>query len=202
MDYYRDIITQQSWAALQSLVQEHSFVLIGGWAVWLWTKRLKSKDIDIVIDFTQLSKLKQKYPLTKNDRLKKYEIVDRSVSIDIYVPHWSIVGIPAEDLLPMAVPREGFRVAPPEALLITKQIAYQSRAGSSKGRKDLVDIISLLLLDDFNWQSYHNITKKYDPTLSHTLSLLLASHTSMPEIDLNPHVFAKLKRRWLKNLKE
>lgn len=144
MDYYRDIITQRSWITLQSMVKKYNFVLIGGWAVWVWTKRLKSKDIDFVIDFTELNNLKQEYPLTKNDRLKKYEIVDGPVSIDIYVPHWSNVGIPAEDLLSMAVTREGFRVVPPEVLLITKQVAYQSRVGSSKGRKDLVDIISLL----------------------------------------------------------
>ena len=132
MDYYRDIITEKSWATLQAMAKDYSFVLIGGWAVWLWTERLKSKDIDIVIDFSTLSKLKQRYHMTKNDRLKKYEAVDGPVQIDIYVPHWSVLGIPAEDILGMSIAKEGFRVLPPEALFVTKQIAYSARAGSVK----------------------------------------------------------------------
>lgn len=200
MDYYRDIMTQKSWAVLQTLAKEYAFVLIGGWAVWLWTKRLKSKDIDIVIDFPTLAKWKERYDITKNDRLKKYEAIDGPVQIDIYVPHWSVVGIPAEDLLTLAVPREGFRVAPPEALLVTKQIAYQSRAGSSKGRKDLVDIVSLLLLEEFNWKIYQKLTKQYDPYLHSSLSTVVTSQRSLPELNLNSHVFAKLKRQWTSHL--
>lgn len=200
MDYYRNIITEKSWVTLQSLVVDYSFVLIGGWAVWLWTKRLKSKDIDIIIDFPTLAKLKERYNFTKNDRLKKYEAVDGSVQIDIYVPHWSVIGVPAEDLLPMAVTREGFRVAPPESLLITKQVAYASRAGSVKGRKDLIDIISLLLLEEFNWKTYQTLTKQYSPNLFPSLSTVVISQRSLPELNLNLHTYSRLKRQWLTHL--
>lgn len=200
MDYYRDIITEKSWVTLQSLVKDYAFVLIGGWAVWLWTKQLKSKDIDIVIDFPGLTRLKERYPLTKNDRLKKYEALDGPVAIDIYVPHWSAPGIPAEDLLDQAVSRKGFRVTPPEALLLTKQAAYASHAGSAKGRKDLIDIVSLLLLAEFDWKTYQNSTRQYNSGLWQSLRTLLTSQTSIPELELNPHAYARAKKRWIAHL--
>lgn len=46
MAYYNDLITEKSWQYLQTLRRETNFVLIGGWAVYLYTKSLKSKDFD------------------------------------------------------------------------------------------------------------------------------------------------------------
>ena len=71
MNYYRNHVTQTSWKQLQNLAQNYLFILIGGWAVWLYTNQLKSKDIDIIVEFDQLEKLKVNFPLSKNDRLKK-----------------------------------------------------------------------------------------------------------------------------------
>ncbi|OGG12415.1 hypothetical protein A2875_01435 [Candidatus Gottesmanbacteria bacterium RIFCSPHIGHO2_01_FULL_46_14] len=72
--YYRNQVTQKSWNFLCGLVKRYSFVLIGGWAVWLYTHALKSKDIDIVVTRADLGKLGKDFPLIKNARLKKYEI--------------------------------------------------------------------------------------------------------------------------------
>jgi hypothetical protein len=47
LGYYNDLITQKSWQTLQVLRGRLEFVLIGGWAVYLYTKALKSKDIDL-----------------------------------------------------------------------------------------------------------------------------------------------------------
>ena len=74
MNYYRDQVTQKSWQVLTALSNKYEFVLIGGWAVWLYTKQLKSKDIDMVVALDQLGKLSRDYDLVKNDRLFKYEI--------------------------------------------------------------------------------------------------------------------------------
>lgn len=200
MDFYRDTVTNKSWERLQSLARLFRFVLIGGWAVWLWTRRLKSKDIDLVIDFSELAKFREHYTLTKNDRLTKYEAVDGPVSIDIYVPHWSRVGIPAEDLLSMAVSREGLRVVPPEALLVTKLVAYLARAGSSKGRKDVIDIVSLLLLDDFDWQAFRGLANRYRPEFPGVLGSLVRGQTRIPELGISSHAFARAKRTWLAHL--
>jgi len=54
MPYYHDLIAQKSWQLLQSLGKKFDFVLIGGWAVFLYTGALKSKDIDLILDYPQL----------------------------------------------------------------------------------------------------------------------------------------------------
>ena len=95
MPYYRDQVTQKSWEFLQTLARQYRFTLVGGWAVWLYTHQLKSKDIDMIVEFDVLEKLRTDYQLFKNDRLKKYEITQEEVQVDIYVPHYSNLGIPA-----------------------------------------------------------------------------------------------------------
>ena len=70
MNYYRDQVTTKSWELLQQLAKKYQFILIGGWAVWLYTHQLKSKDIDLLVKFDTLEKLRYDFPLTKNERLK------------------------------------------------------------------------------------------------------------------------------------
>ncbi len=185
MNYYRDQITQKSWELLQQLVRKYHFVLIGGWAVWLYTHGLKSKDIDVIVEFDQLEKLRQNFPMIKNERLKKYEIVQDTTQVDVYVPHYSQLGVSIPDVLASAVNTEGFFVPRPEVLLALKYTAYQARAGSSKGRKDLIDIISLLTLPQLVW------TKVPVQTVE-----LAATQTSVPELSLNAHQYSRLKKTW------
>lgn len=185
MNYYRDQITQKSWQFLVQLSQQYRFVVIGGWAVWLHTHQLKSKDIDIIIEFSELGRLAQKYPLTKNDRLKKYELRQAEIQIDVYVPHYSKLGVPAEDVIATAISIDGFRVPPAETLLTLKLTAHAARASSSKGRKDLIDIVSLLTLPNLDWSKVPPQAVK-----------LAASQTSIPELNLNPHQFSRLKSSW------
>jgi hypothetical protein len=197
MDYYRDIVTEKSWQMLQTIRQQYSFVLIGGWAVWLYTRRFKSKDIDIIVETRTLTKLKTQFPVTKNNRLFKYEAVGGEIQIDIYVPFWSHLGIPAEDVQSQAIALEGFHVPLPETLVVLKQTAYQARTGSSKGYKDFLDIISLISLPQFRWNYYRShapqqLAEQLMTTLSHT--------TSIPELSLNRHQFAKMKKAWLRTL--
>ncbi len=74
MDYWHDLLTEKSWKILQDLKGKFSFILIGGWAVYLWARTQKSKDIDIIVDLKTLADLKKQYTVNKNDNLKKYEI--------------------------------------------------------------------------------------------------------------------------------
>src|SRR3989344_179180 len=96
-EFWNSLLTEKSWNLLQELKKEHSFILIGGWAVYLFTKQQKSKDIDIVIDIKELQKFKSEN-LNKNDNLKKYEIKREDIDIDIYLEHYSRLAIPAEDI--------------------------------------------------------------------------------------------------------
>lgn len=98
-DYYQEIVTQASWDLFIKLKEEISCLLIGGWAVYLWTNALKSKDIDIIVDFPALNILKQKYDVYKNEHLRKYEIKKQGIDIDIYVPYYSVLALPVEEIL-------------------------------------------------------------------------------------------------------
>jgi len=137
MAYYHELVTQKSWEELQKLKKLVDFVLIGGWATYLYTKGLKSKDIDILINYDQLPKLEKVYEFYKNGRLKKYEAIKGEVQIDIYLPHFSQIGIPIEVLVDKAKSVEGFAVLEINYLVALKIFALQQRGRSLKGRKDM-----------------------------------------------------------------
>ncbi len=195
MQYYHDLVTQKSFALLQQLKRQYDFILIGGWAVFLWTGNLKSKDIDIAVDLSQLEKFKTGFPLSKNERLKKYEIKLAEIDVDIYVSYYSNPGLPAEDLPKYAVAKEGFFVLRPEALLVLKQKAFSERLGTPKGEKDRLDILSLITLPDFDVQSYKSILAGgKQPEFLSRLKELIKQTSQAPELDLNPHQLSRLKK--------
>lgn len=201
MSYYHNLVTQKSWEELQMLNKLVDFVLIGGWAAYLYTKTLKSKDIDIIIEFDQIGKLEKHYYLIKNDRLKKYEAIINQVEIDIYLPHYSQIGIPVEDLLKHKQNLEGFTVLEADYLLALKMYTISQRGRTPKGRKDFIDIISLLNSRIINWKNFYEIIQKY--RLSETLDIFasyLREYYELPELNLNKHHFAKLKKKLLAQL--
>lgn len=196
MSYYHDIITEKSFVLLQQLKHQHNFVLIGGWAVYFYTKRLKSKDIDIIVDYNELEKLRTNHDLTKNDRLKKYEIKKEGIDVDIYVPYFSELGIPAEIIIQNTTSREGFILPQIEILLILKQKAWLARKESLKGDKDRIDILSLVS-QNIDWNRYSELSKenRLDPLFKETLFKLLETTREVPELNLNAHQYARLKKK-------
>ena len=199
--FYQDLITQKSWALLKKLKNQIDFVLIGGWAVYLYTKALKSKDIDIIVDFSQLSSFKQQYEIFKNDRLKKYEAKRNGVDIDIYLPYYSNLGLPVEEILRHKSKIETFTVLKLEILLVTKQKAYMERKTSIKGQKDILDIISLLFLNDFDFDFYKDTLNKYRlMNYSGELIKMLSETNELSELGINKHFFSKKKKEILPKL--
>ena len=199
-DFYHDLITQKSFKLLQKIKQDFDFVLIGGWAVFLYTKALKSKDIDIIVDYNQLSELRKRFNVFKNERLKKYEAKSESTDIDIYLPHYSELGIPIQEIIARTRSIGGFTVPAPEILLILKLYAFSSRRGSNKGKKDMVDIFSILSEQIIDWADFKKIIQKNNlQELSEQLKDLISSQKSIPELDLTNHKIAKLKQEILKN---
>ena len=136
LQYWDDLITSESWSVLQKINQTYRFTLIGGWAVYVHTRALKSRDIDIIVDFKTLARLKDDFTVGKNERLKKYEIKEMKFDIDIYVPHYSNPGLPAEVVMEETIEKDGFRMPKVEMLLIIKQAVFKKRQGSIKGEKD------------------------------------------------------------------
>lgn len=157
MEYWHDLITEKSWKLLQQLRGKFKFVLIGGWAVYLLARAQKSKDIDMIVNIETLQQIKGSYDLRKNGSLRKYEIKVDEVDVDIYVPYYSQLAIPVGKVESLKI--EGFDVAKPEELLVLKQGAELDRRHSEKGEKDRIDIMSLLIKCDINFDRYRKILK-------------------------------------------
>jgi hypothetical protein len=196
MNFYHNLVTEKSWQLLQSLRKKYDFILIGGWAVFLYAKALKSKDIDLVLEFSGLEKLKEEFAVAKNERLKKYEARREGMEIDIYIPFYSHLGLPVEDLRKFAVGLEGFQTVEKEILAVLKQVALTGRKETVKGRKDLVDLVCLFRLPNFNWEKYQKVISKYGLAKSSaTVVETLKRTTKMDELGLNVHQMAGLKRK-------
>jgi len=198
MEFYHDLITEKSFKLLRDLRKKFKFILIGGWAVFLYVKALKSKDIDIIIDYDQLEGFRKEYEVFKNDRLKKYEIKIEEIDIDIYLPYFSQLGLKIEEIQNYCQSREGFKVPIPEILLILKIYTYEKRKGTNKGRKDLIDIFSLLKEGEINWTKYKELIEKYNfKNLNEEFKDLVSSQGAIPELNLFNHQIAKLKKEIL-----
>jgi len=199
--FYQQFVTDKSFTLLTELKKQYRFILIGGWAVFFYTKSLKSKDIDIIVDFSDLQKIKKDFSLEKNERLKKYQIKLEGIDVDIYLPFYSDLGLPVEKIINKTTLVNGFALLEKEILLLTKLKAYQDRKESVKGQKDFIDIISLVLLEDFDFEYFLKLGKKYK--LRKSLKLLrelLEKTREVEELNLNKHAFAKKKKEVLKKL--
>lgn len=201
MEFYHGLITKKSFQTLQELKRKFNFILIGGWAIFLYAHALKSKDVDIIVDYDELEKLKKEYDIIKNDRLRKYEMKMEGIDIDIYLPFFSQIGFPLEDFKNYLQSQEGFMVPKPEVLLIMKVYVAQERKGTTKGRKDIMDIFSLLSKKIIKWQDYHQVIEKYHlKNLQKELITLVANQKAIPELNLLNHQISRLKKEVLKNL--
>ncbi len=201
MPFYHNQVTKKSWQELQKLNKELDFILIGGWAVYLYAQQLKSKDIDIIVGFDQLSLLKKEYSLVKNERLKKYEAVSGEVEIDVYLPHYSDLGIPVEKLISQARSLEGFKVLKISYLFVLKVYTLAQRGRSLKGRKDFIDLVFLWQLRECNTGRITEIIKKH--RLEKELGIFVDfvnENVELPELNLSRHQYAKFKKEVLFDL--
>ncbi|MBI4440413.1 hypothetical protein HY638_05560 [Candidatus Woesearchaeota archaeon] len=159
-EFWDEGVTAKSYGHLIALAKKYKVVVIGGWAVYLFTRMHKSKDIDIVVDYDTLHALKSEYSVEKNDRLKKYEIKTGEFDIDIYLPSYSKLILPVASIMKNTAKVKGFILPRPEALLILKQGAEIDRRGTVKGRKDVIDIMTLLIFSGFDIKIYRKILKE------------------------------------------
>lgn len=185
---WRDELVEKSWQVLGELKGLADFILIGGWGVYMWTKKLKSRDIDIYIDQENFYKLQSEllqrdYALKRNVRLMKFEALIGDVEVDIYTPFMSNLVVPCLDIFNQRLYSmiERFKVATPEVLLLLKTQATQQRWHTEKGVKDRADIISLLKFADINRDMLEQILKKYDK--QHTLRSIIKRTISESRVE-------------------
>jgi len=200
-EFYHDLITEKSFKTLQDLKRKFNFILIGGWAIYLYTRALKSKDIDIILDYDELEKFKKEFNVFKNDRLKKYELKIEEVDVDIYLPYFSDLKFPIEQVKNHLQSLEGFQVPSPEILLIFKIGTYFERRETTKGSKDLIDIFSLLKEEQINRKTYKEIIERYNlQEINQKLTELISSAKAIPELNLLNHQISRLKKKILEKL--
>lgn len=203
-EFWSDLVTRKSWEELVSLSREYKFIVIGGWAAYLWAGMHKSKDIDIVIDYDTLNLFRARFPLEKNERLRKYEIKMGEFDIDIYLPGYSRLSFPLEHLKEYSLNVQGMLAPCPEALIILKQGAEIERRGSAKGKKDLIDILTILLHSGFSLGKYREVLQrfslqKFEKELETEISLF--SQRDLEYLGMNLNEFAKWKRKFLLEMK-
>lgn len=204
MEFWSELITQKSWDLLLKLNKlPIKFVLIGGWAAYLWTHLHKSKDIDIIIpNYQGLDYFKKNYDLKKNIHLKKYEIIVDEIDVGIYLPHFSRLALPIEEILNHLVTIENISTPKPEILLILKQGAELARKDSTKGKKDQIDILTLIACTELDWPFYFALLKKHHLTYYLTrLKEILNEFKDIKYLELNPRQFKLKKEEILNRLK-
>lgn len=198
MEFWDNEVTDASWKTLTQLNKSITFVLIGGWAVYLYTHLEKSKDIDIIVDYDALKSIEEIYSLHKNPRLSKYEVKTERFDIDIYVPYYSKLTVPPEDIIGMTQSVEGFTLPTPEALLTLKIGAFLSRRESIKGRKDAVDILGLLMHSGADIALLKGLCKKYSIDQGVIRSIIQdADSETLAYLGTDKHRFSKVKRKLL-----
>ncbi|MBI5001838.1 hypothetical protein HZC31_00470 [Candidatus Woesearchaeota archaeon] len=203
MEFWNSLLTEKSWKILQGMKKEpYSFIVIGGWAAYLWTKQHKSKDIDIILpNIKDLDFLKQNYDLKKNDHLKKYEIQFEEIDLDIYVPYYSQLTLPVEDIKREIITIEGIPVVAAEILLILKQGAEIDRKDSIKGQKDRIDIVTLLCFAPIDFKKYIFLLKKYNlEEYRIRVKHILTGFSDIKYLSLTHQEFVKIKKELLKKL--
>lgn len=204
-EFWNSDITEASWQGLQELKREIDFVLIGGWAVYLYSRLQKSKDIDVIVDYPTLRVLENKYTIIKNERLMKYEVKMEGYDIDIYLPNYSKLAIPPKDIISKySNSVEGFSLPVPEVLMALKLGAALDRGKSAKGEKDGIDVLGLLFNSKLNLQVLKKVLSEYK--LTRHMDLLISILTNFDKRDLNylnlnENSFSKLKRRYLDEIR-
>ncbi len=197
MEFWNSLLTEKSWSIMQELKKEpFRFIIIGGWAAYLWTKQHKSKDIDILLpEIKDLEIIRQKYDLRKNDNLKKYEIKFGEIDVDIYIPYYSRLALPVEEISKQTSRIESFEVVLPEILLILKQGAELDRKDSIKGQKDRIDVMTLLCYAKIDFRKYNGLLEKYKLTeYRQRLKQIIVSFKDIKHLNLNVKRFSEIKR--------
>jgi hypothetical protein len=199
-EFWNEEVTRASWEKLSEISTQFDFILIGGWATYLWTKTHKSKDIDIVVDYEILDSLRQKFSFIKNERLRKYEIKTGTFDIDVYVSHYSKLAVPVEALTKHTVKIEGIKTISAEMLVILKQGAEIERKGSIKGRKDSIDILTMLIYSGFDRKKYQMLLREFrleyfEKELERVVRTF--DQTDLAYIGLDHQQFVKWKRNFL-----
>lgn len=203
MEFWNSDITNESWKELLVLSTKYNFILIGGWAIYLYIKLQKSRDIDMVVDYDQIKLLSVDFEMRKNPSLYRYEIKFQKFDIDVYTPFYSKLTVPPEDLINNYTLIENIRVPRVEELLILKLGAFDDRMNSIKGQKDRLDITGLAFYSNIDYSRLKTLLNKYEKPSYINLYVNAIAHIEkrlLPFLNLNESTYAKVKKKTLEKI--
>jgi hypothetical protein len=157
----------------------------------------------MVVSLEELRKLEGLYAVVKNPRLRKYEFLVEGVGVDLYVPFYSDLGVPAEELLRNTTSLSGFTLPLPEYLLITKQKAELERTNSDKGLKDRIDILAMLMRSAVSIENYAKILSQYklDHYLRELVRIISNAQEELRQLGMtNPREANMIRKELLKKV--
>ncbi len=200
MEFWNSEITNDSWNELLVLSRTYNFILIGEWAIYLYTKLHKSRDIDIVVDYDQFWVLSKDFQLRKNPSVRRYEIKFRKFDIYIYTPFYSRLTVPVQDLINNFTIIENIKVPKIEELLILKLGAFDERVDSIKGQKDRLDIAGLVFYSSVDYARFTELLNKYEKRVYYKLLMNAVGNIDprlLQYLNLNESTYAKIKKKAL-----
>ena len=200
MEFWNSEITNDSWNELLVLSRTYNFILIGEWAIYLYTKLHKSRDIDIVVDYDQFWVLSKDFQLRKNPSVRRYEIKFRKFDIYIYTPFYSRLTVPVQDLINNFTIIENIKVSKIEELLILKLGAFDERVDSIKGQKDRLDIAGLVFYSSVDYARFTELLNKYEKRVYYKLLMNAVGNIDprlLQYLNLNESTYAKMKKKAL-----
>ena len=200
MEFWNSDITGESWNQLISLSKKYKFVLIGGWAIYMYTKLQKSRDIDMVVDYVQTRPLFADFQMRNNPSLRKYEIKFQKFNVDVYTPFYSRLSVSPQDLLNNYRVIENIMVSRVEEMLILKLGAFYDRKSSIKGQKDRVDIAGLVFYSTVDYSRLRVLLNQYKKESYMDLLLDAVGNIDrhlLPYLNLNESTYSKIRKRTL-----
>jgi len=203
MEFWNSDLTNESWKELLFLSTKYKFVLIGGWAIYVYTKLQKSRDIDMVVDYDQFNLLSTDFEMRKNQSLRNYEIKFQKFDINIYTPFFSRLSVPPQDLINNHTVIENIMVPRVEELLVLKIGAFDERMNSIKGQKDRLDIAGLAFYSSIDYVRLKNILDGYGK-MSY-IGLLIKAIDNIdrrlpPYLNLNELSYSRIKKQTLETI--
>lgn len=126
-------------------------VYIGGIAVYLHIinqEKIASlaeftHDADFYISMADMSDLRDIEEVTPNRRLNKHQLIKSGFEFDIYTERYSSLIVPYDQVKAYSEKYDSIAVACLEHLLVLKLEALRDRINSSKGSKDIKDILRI-----------------------------------------------------------
>lgn len=153
--------TDKSFRLLGSLPNHVDFVLIGGWAVYLYVGVQKSQDIDILIGYDGLNYFRQfgigEYPQSK----VRYSTIN-GVVVDLFIEELIDPYLPFSSrmILDNYVKIQNIKVVDRNILLLLKLWGYFS-PDETKHRKDVIDVVSLLFYGGIDLKAVRKYVEDY-----------------------------------------